>query len=102
MGVLVAIVAALRAFVRYGREVGWRRAGREWRHSLLSAWRHRTVNRWRDVRAVAAGARARTGAGGYCTATATWRSARPGDTPGELVPEHGPAQPVDLRRASRP
>lgn len=26
----------------------------------------------------------------------TWRPARPGDTPGELVPEHGPTQPVDL------
>lgn len=27
---------------------------------------------------------------------ATWQPARPGDTPGELIPEHGPTQPVDL------
>ncbi|WP_047892566.1 hypothetical protein [Micromonospora sp. RV43] len=27
--------------------------------------------------------------------TATWRPARPGDTPGELTPEHGPTQPID-------
>lgn len=26
---------------------------------------------------------------------ATWRPARPGDTPGELVPEHGPEWPID-------
>ncbi|GHJ11194.1 hypothetical protein TPA0907_55610 [Micromonospora humidisoli] len=30
--------------------------------------------------------------------TATWRPARPGDTPGALVPEHGPVQPVDADR----
>ncbi|AYF29288.1 hypothetical protein CSH63_17815 [Micromonospora tulbaghiae] len=29
---------------------------------------------------------------------ATWRPARPGDTPGELTPEHGPAQPIHLNR----
>jgi len=31
---------------------------------------------------------------------ATWRPASPGDTPGELVPEHGPTQPVRLRPAA--
>lgn len=32
---------------------------------------------------------------------ATWRPARPNDTPGELVPEHGPVQPVDLATRTR-
>ncbi|MBM0257362.1 hypothetical protein [Micromonospora sp. 4G55] len=33
-------------------------------------------------------------------AASTWKPAGPSDTPGELVPEHGPTQPVDLRSAA--
>ncbi|MEV4767773.1 hypothetical protein [Micromonospora humida] len=30
--------------------------------------------------------------------TATWKPARPSDTPGQLTPEHGPVQPIDADR----